>query len=78
MPLSTVVNTMSSSQDFNGFNDSNNLNNSNNLNDSNNSLTKLNTQGIDFRSLQFRLGEKANIAQTETQAIIILPFQTSD
>ena len=72
MPLLTVVNTTSSSQDFDGSDDSDDLDNSDD------SLTKLNTQGIDFRSSQFRPGEEADVAQTETQAIVILPIRTSD
>ena len=49
MPLLTVVTTMSSSQDFDDSNDSND------------SLTKLDTQGIDFRSSQFGLGKEVNV-----------------
>ena len=57
---------MSSSQDFDDSNDSND------------SLTKLDTQGIDFRSSQFGPGEEVDVVQTETQATVILPIQTSD
>jgi hypothetical protein len=72
MPLSTVINTTSSSQDFDDSNDSNDLN------DFDDSLTKLNTEGIDFRSSQFRLSEEVDVAQTETQVIVILPIRTSN
>jgi hypothetical protein len=59
MLLLTVVNTTSSSQDFDDFDDS---------------PIKLNTQGINFRSSQFRPGEEVNVVQTKTQVIVILPI----
>ena len=49
------------------------LNDPNNSDDSDNSFIKLDTQSINFRSSQFGLGEEVDMAQTEMQAIVILP-----
>ena len=58
--------TTSSSQDFGDSNNSNN---------SDDSFTKLDTQGVDFRSSQFKPGEEVNMAQPETRATAILPIR---
>ena len=62
-PLESPISTTSSSQDFD---------------DSDDSLTKLDTQGIDFRSSPFGPDEEVDVAQTETQATVILPIRTGN